>query len=159
AELEELPGIEVPIAEADPEVEPALLVQRPRAPGGAHDLASREAVALADRDAGQEGVRGPESGQGSAGPAAVVGDDDVERARHRPGERDDPVCRGADGGAERGGEVDPPMARPIGERGRAEGLCDLALDRWEPPPAAAGRRAGEPGPPRDEERGRRETQK
>src|SRR5262249_12709984 len=70
ADLEELPGIDVTVAEADAEVEPARVVLRPAAPGGADDLAARDAIAFVHRDDGEEGVGRTET--------AVVGDDDVQ---------------------------------------------------------------------------------
>ncbi len=135
AHTEEALRIEVAVAEADAEMEAAGLVLGAGAAGAADDLAARDAFAGAHADAGEERVRRAE--------VAVVGDDDVQGAGDRAGERDHAVAGRAHRRARRHREVDAAMAGTVCERRRFEGPSDWPVDGWQPRAAASGwRRRG-----------------
>src|SRR5918994_157394 len=87
ARVEETLWVEVAVTEAHAEVEATGLVFRSRAAGDADDLAADDTLSGAGGDAGEEGIGGAE--------LARVGDDHVQRAGDRAGERHLPVARGA----------------------------------------------------------------
>ena len=150
AHAEQALRVEIAVAEADAEVEPAGLVLGAGAAGGADDLAARDAIAGAHADAGEERVRRAE--------IAVVGDDDVQGAGDRAGERDHAVAGRPHGRPRRHREVDAAMTGAVRERRRLEGPRDRPVDGRQPHAAAAGWRRCGAGPARvtrDEERAKR----
>src|SRR5262245_41138120 len=133
-------------------MEPSIVVLGTSASRRADDLAAGDAISCAHGEAGEEGVRRAEP--------TVVADDDVQRPRDRPRERNYAVRRRPHGRARPRREVDAAMAGPVREGRRPERPSDLALDRGQPRPAAAGRGrgAGEPRAARHEERGSRQAE-
>jgi hypothetical protein len=140
ADAEESLRVEVAVAEADAEVEPAGLVLGAGAAGGADDLTARDAVPRPHTDGFEEGVGRAE--------IAVVGDDDVQGAGDRAGERDHAVAGRPHGRARRHREIDAAMPGAVCERRRLKRPDDRPVDRRQPHAAAAGRRRGGARPAR-----------